>query len=65
MTIACNSAYFQTEALNFTLAWQAIIVRCQTLNINVLADYFLPVMLDYALTASKQSVRLLTYMLHI
>jgi len=26
MTIACNSAYFQTETLNFTFARQAIIV---------------------------------------
>jgi len=26
MTIACNSAYLQTETLNFTFACQAIIV---------------------------------------
>jgi len=27
MTIAYNSAYIQTELLNFTFAWQAIIVN--------------------------------------
>jgi len=26
MTIACNSAYIQTETLNVTFAWQAVIV---------------------------------------
>jgi len=26
MTIASNSAYVQTEALNFTFAWQSVIV---------------------------------------
>jgi len=26
MTIACNSAYIQTETLNFTFAQQAVIV---------------------------------------
>jgi len=26
MTIACNSAYIHAETLNFTFAWQAIIV---------------------------------------
>jgi len=37
----------------------------RTLNINVLANYFLPIMLDYTLIASKLSTRLLTYTLHI
>ena len=31
MTIACNSAYFQTETLNFTFARQAVIVFNQSL----------------------------------
>jgi len=26
MTIACNSAYVQTETLNFTFAWKTVIV---------------------------------------
>jgi len=28
MKIACNAAYIQTETLNFTFAWQAVIVYC-------------------------------------
>jgi len=39
MTIAYNSAYVQTETLNFTFARQAVsrycVFWCQTLTINV------------------------------
>jgi len=61
MTIACNSAYTWTETLNFTFAWQAIIVFwCRMPNINVPANYFLPIMSEYTLIASKWSIWLLT-----
>jgi len=49
MKIACNSAYIQTETLNFTFAQQTIIVyfylrsnfqEIAMPNINVQADYF-------------------------
>jgi len=43
MTIAVNSAYVQTETLNFTFARQAVIVYfdadAEYYN-NILADYF-------------------------
>jgi len=63
MTIACNSAYVQAETLYFTFAWQAVIVYFDAnADINVLADYFVPIVSHY--TLSKQSIRLLIYMLH-
>jgi len=67
MKIAYKSAYVQTETFNFTFAQQAIIVYvylCSNFqeiasrmpNIKVKADYFLPIMLDCTLIASKQSI---------
>jgi len=67
--IAYNSAYVQTETLNFTFARQAIIVYfyhfptskkmlCCTPNMNVPADYLLSIILDCTLIASKKSIQL-------
>jgi len=64
MKTAYNSAYIQTETIIFTFAQQAIIVYiptskkllCRTPIIKVQADYFLPVMSDCTLFASKQSI---------
>jgi len=62
-----NSAYVQIETLNFTFDRQAAIVYCyvcsnfqkslcQKTYINVQADYFLSIILDYTLIASKNSM---------
>jgi len=53
MEIVYNSAYVKTGTLNFTFAWQAVIVYfyfcsnflkslCRMSNINVQANYFCP-----------------------
>jgi len=64
MKIAYNFAFWQP------LLWISIFLLtskkllCWMPNIDVLANYFLPSMSNYTLIASKQSIQLLTYMMH-
>jgi len=51
MTIACNSAYVQTETLNSSSPGKPLLCILMP-NINVQADYFLPVMSKFTLRAS-------------
>jgi len=64
MTTACNSAHVQTETLNFTFARQAAVVYFDAEfgipKINASPIIFLPIMSEYALIASKQSIQPLT-----
>jgi len=60
MTTAYNSAYVQTETLNFVFARKPLLcILMLNINVGLLADYFLPIMSDYTLIASKKSTQLL------
>ena len=71
MKIAYNSAYIQVETVNFTITLHAVIVYfsvptskkslCRTPNISVQGDYFLPIISEYTLIASKKSIQPCTY----
>jgi len=64
MKIVYNFAFQQAIMCISIFVLTSKKLLCQTPNINVPADYLLPIMSDYTLIARKQSTWLLTYTLH-